>query len=119
MCVGMCGPEYALPGSNQEGAEGESAFLLQAVRRTVYSLFGGGGGAGGTPALLTVVKNTPHPEKVAKGGEDAWFINIPDNSFAVADGVGGYDQYGVDSGLYSKQFMQLAMTKDLEQVRGS
>jgi len=64
---------------------------------------------------LTVVKNTPHPEKVAKGGEDAWFINIPDNSFAVADGVGGYDQYGVDSGLYSKQFMQLAMTKDLEQ----
>jgi hypothetical protein len=56
---------------------------------------------------------------VAKGGEDAWFINIAGDAFGLADGVGGYDQYGVDSGLYSKQFMQLALAKDAEQVRPS
>jgi hypothetical protein len=29
----------------------------------VYALFGSGGGS--SPALLTVVKNTPHPDKVS------------------------------------------------------
>jgi len=76
------------------------------------------GGQGGGLAFLTAIKNTPHPEKVAKGGEDAWFARIDPSgggTFAVADGVGGYDEYGVDSGLYSKRFMQLAMERDAEQ----
>lgn len=43
----------------------------------------------------------PHPEKVAKGGEDAYFTN---KSFlAVADGVGGWIELGIDPGLYSKE----------------
>lgn len=30
----------------------------------------------------------PHPQKVAKGGEDAYYI--AERSFGVADGVGGW-----------------------------
>lgn len=44
----------------------------------------------------------PHPEKVAKGGEDALFAN--EKLLSVADGVGGWANYGVDPGLYSKSF---------------
>ena len=70
-------------------------------------------------AFLTVAKNTPHPEKVDKGGEDAWFIRVDANgggAFGVADGVGGYDEFGVDSGLFSKRLMQLAAEKEQTQV---
>ena len=35
-----------------------------------------------------------------KGGEDAYFVE--DNIIVVADGVGGWESQGVDSGLYSK-----------------
>ena len=45
-------------------------------------------------------------EKRDKGGEDAWAAS---KSFlAVADGVGGWADRGVDPGLFSKQ-----LTKDL------
>jgi len=47
------------------------------------------------------VKILPHPEKVYKGGEDANFANL--NVLAVADGVGGWADYGVDPALYSKE----------------
>ncbi|KAM3136721.1 hypothetical protein pb186bvf_011166 [Paramecium bursaria] len=43
----------------------------------------------------------PHPDKVAKGGEDALFTHR--NLISVADGVGGWADYGVDPGLYSKE----------------
>mmetsp|Transcript_82758 Transcript_82758/g.96752 ORF Transcript_82758/g.96752 Transcript_82758/m.96752 type:complete len:230 (-) Transcript_82758:5-694(-) len=43
----------------------------------------------------------PHPEKVAKGGEDAFFAN--EKIAAVADGVGGWAEYGVDPAKYSKE----------------
>ena len=45
----------------------------------------------------------PHPDKVARGGEDAFFI-VP-HAFGVADGVGSWGSSGVDPGLYSKQLM--------------
>lgn len=32
----------------------------------------------------------PHPQKVAKGGEDAFYIATNQRSFGVADGVGGW-----------------------------
>ena len=32
--------------------------------------------------------NKPHPDKVYKGGEDAYYAS--DNLFIVADGVGGW-----------------------------
>lgn len=51
---------------------------------------------------------SPHPEKRKTGGEDAHVIR-PDPSggiIAVADGVGGYKEYGVDAGLYSRRLLQ-------------
>ncbi|CAD8053271.1 unnamed protein product [Paramecium primaurelia] len=42
----------------------------------------------------------PHPDKVAKGGEDAYYAN--ENLLAVADGVGGWNNHGVDPSKYSK-----------------
>jgi protein phosphatase PTC7 len=44
----------------------------------------------------------PHPDKVAKGGEDAYYTHP--KIIAVADGVGGWASYGVDPGKYSKQY---------------
>ena len=52
----------------------------------------------------------PHPEKVHKGGEDAFFTDSKYNSIyskfsilTVADGVGGWASHGIDPGLYSKE----------------
>lgn len=47
----------------------------------------------------------PHPDKVAKGGEDACYAS--DNLIAVADGVGGWADHGIDPGLYSKKLIEL------------
>lgn len=46
------------------------------------------------------IHNIPHPDKVAKGGEDAYYVNS--NLLAVADGVGGWNNQGVDPSLYSR-----------------
>ena len=48
-------------------------------------------------------KNIPHHSKRHKGGEDAWVASS--NILAVADGVGGWERHGVDSGLFSKQLV--------------
>lgn len=45
----------------------------------------------------------PHPEKLARGGEDAHFIGK--DCVGVADGVGGWADMGVDPGIYSKALM--------------
>lgn len=50
----------------------------------------------------------PHPEKAAKGGEDAFFISESSGFFGVADGVGGWAEVGVDPSLYSRKFMELS-----------
>ena len=42
-----------------------------------------------------------------KGGEDACYISKKGQSFGVADGVGGWSQYGIDPGLYSSKLMEL------------
>jgi protein phosphatase PTC7 len=42
----------------------------------------------------------PHDQKRHKGGEDAWFLS--EKMIAVADGVGGWEAQGVDSGIYSR-----------------
>mgnify|MGYP001808067746 CR=1 FL=1 len=49
---------------------------------------------------LISVHIIPHPDKVAKGGEDAYYAN--ENLLAVADGVGGWNNHGVDPSKYSK-----------------
>lgn len=46
------------------------------------------------------VRNIPHPDKAFRGGEDAWVAQS--DLLIVADGVGGWEDIGVDSGLYSK-----------------
>ena len=42
----------------------------------------------------------PHDDKVHKGGEDAYIAT--ESLIAVADGVGGWADHGVDPGLFSK-----------------
>ena len=51
-------------------------------------------------------ENLPHPDKTVKGGEDAWFARVARASdggaCGVADGVGGFNDQGVDPGLYAR-----------------
>ena len=48
----------------------------------------------------------PHPDKAAKGGEDAFFCCDATGSFGVADGVGGSARNGVDPGLFSREVLK-------------
>lgn len=41
----------------------------------------------------------PHPSKLDKGGEDAFYVH--ENVVAVADGVGGWTNHGIDPAIYS------------------
>mmetsp|Transcript_13299 Transcript_13299/g.22585 ORF Transcript_13299/g.22585 Transcript_13299/m.22585 type:complete len:153 (+) Transcript_13299:45-503(+) len=47
--------------------------------------------------------NIPHDSKKDKGGEDAWVAQ--EDFLVVADGVGGWANQGIDSGLFSKQLV--------------
>ena len=51
----------------------------------------------------------PHDSKRHKGGEDAYTTS--DKLIAVADGVGGWADMGVDPGLFSKQ-----LCKDIQRI---
>jgi len=46
----------------------------------------------------------PHPEKADKGGEDAYFI-VEGSAIGVADGVGGWAEFGIDPAVYSRSIM--------------
>jgi protein phosphatase PTC7 len=48
----------------------------------------------------------PHPDKVDKGGEDAFFIADDGLAVGVADGVGSWIERNVDPGLYSRMLME-------------
>lgn len=52
------------------------------------------------------VSSIPHPAKLAKGGEDAYFLSTDMKVMGVADGVGGWGDIGVDPALYSKSLME-------------
>ena len=62
----------------------------------------------GTPPLHMVfgAAAIPHPEKQAKGGEDAYFFDDRSGSFGVADGVGGSASAKVDPGLFSREMLK-------------
>jgi protein phosphatase PTC7 len=61
----------------------------------------------------------PHPNKVERGGEDAFFV-LGCRAIGVADGVGGWSQNGVDPGEYSRQLMTYtARALTGPQARGS
>ena len=51
-------------------------------------------------------KILPHPEKVERGGEDA--VMSGPLWLGVADGVGGWIEKGIDSGLYARGLMEHA-----------
>ena len=56
-------------------------------------------------SLVATGTNLPHPDKVKKGGEDAWFVRINSSGggeMYLADGVGGFNEQGVDPGLYAR-----------------
>ena len=57
-------------------------------------------------SLCVVGENLPHPDKRAKGGEDAWFASVDPGKgggvFGVSDGVGGFNEQGIDPGLYAR-----------------
>lgn len=53
--------------------------------------------------------NIPHDDKRYKGGEDAYTTSP--KLIAVADGVGGWADRGVDPGLFSKQ-----LCKDIQAI---
>lgn len=58
----------------------------------------------------------PHPEKAAKGGEDAVFSNqkysiAHISVLAVADGVGGWNEMGIDPAVYSRK-----ICKNIEKI---
>ncbi|XP_078178450.1 protein phosphatase 2C family protein isoform X1 [Carex rostrata] len=47
----------------------------------------------------------PHPRKVERGGEDAFFISGENGVLAVADGVSGWAERKVDPALFSRELM--------------
>lgn len=54
--------------------------------------------------LVSAAASLPHPSKTS-GGEDAHFISNTGQMIGVADGVGGWAEYGVDAGLFAQQLM--------------
>lgn len=60
----------------------------------------------------------PHPDKEKTGGEDAYFICEDQGVIGVADGVGGWAEYGIDSGEYSRGLMSNAVSSIKEESSG-
>ncbi|KAL4452019.1 hypothetical protein ABPG75_007681 [Micractinium tetrahymenae] len=55
------------------------------------------------------VKNIPHPRKAHYGGEDAFFVSEAGGGRAgIADGVGGWQEAGINPADYSKNLMATA-----------
>ena len=44
----------------------------------------------------------PHPDKLFKGGED--YLYQHPQMLIIADGVGGWSEYGIDPGQYSYEY---------------
>ncbi|CAA6667431.1 unnamed protein product [Spirodela intermedia] len=61
----------------------------------------------------------PHPAKEETGGEDAHFICVAEQAIGVADGVGGWADLGVDSGLYARELMSHSVSAIQEEPKGS
>ncbi|KAK1555665.1 hypothetical protein Q3G72_029715 [Acer saccharum] len=73
---------------------------------------------GKTLKLLSGSCYLPHPDKEETGGEDAHFISDK-QAIGVADGVGGWANHGVDSGLYSRELMSKSVAAIHEEPDGS
>lgn len=53
--------------------------------------------------------NIPHYKKRHRGGEDAWIS--ADKMIAVADGVGGWNNKGVDPGIYARELCRRVLAR--------
>lgn len=60
----------------------------------------------------------PHPDKEETGGEDAHFICPNEQAIGVADGVGGWAEFGVDSGKYARELMSNSVSAIREEPKG-
>lgn len=70
-------------------------------------------------SLSVGVHQIPHPNKVDRGGEDAFFISSYNGGvIGVADGVSGWAEKNVDPALFSREIMANASSfvEDNEQV---
>eukprot|EP00877_Chromochloris_zofingiensis_P009623 jgi/Chrzof1/4914/Cz15g04100.t1 len=78
----------------------ESASTTQATATTTTH-------SAGRPGLIlhSGAAMLPHPEKMARGGEDAYFIASHQAAVGVADGVGGWAEVGIDAGAYARLLM--------------
>ncbi|XP_030447843.1 probable protein phosphatase 2C 55 [Syzygium oleosum] len=74
---------------------------------------------GKTLKLLSGSCYLPHPDKEETGGEDAHFICSDEQAVGVADGVGGWADYGIDAGLYSRELMSNSITAIQDEPKGS
>lgn len=72
-----------------------------------------------TMKLLSGSCYLPHPDKEDTGGEDAHFICSDEQAIGVADGVGGWADVGIDSGLYSRELMSNSATAIHDEPKGS
>lgn len=72
-----------------------------------------------TLKLLSGSCYLPHPDKEDTGGEDAHFICADEQAIGVADGVGGWADVGIDSGLYSRELMSNSATAIQDEPKGS
>lgn len=61
----------------------------------------------------------PHPDKEETGGEDAHFICADEHAIGVADGVGGWADVGVNSGLFSRELISNSVRAIQEEPQGS
>ncbi|KAG1653582.1 hypothetical protein FOA52_010134 [Chlamydomonas sp. UWO 241] len=60
-------------------------------------------------AWQSAVCYLPHPDKVSYGGEDAHFISdYGGGAIGVADGVGGWQEAGINPAEYSRTLMRVA-----------
>jgi len=58
--------------------------------------------------MKTQVFLIPHPDKVSKGGEDAYFVSSDGKAIGIADGVGGWALHGIDPAIFANCLMQNA-----------
>lgn len=61
----------------------------------------------------------PHPDKVAKGGEDWYFLAPSKRAMGIADGVGSWVEVNVDPAIFARQLMSNACEAAESQISAS
>jgi len=105
-----CGA-HALAGHAHPACASGSTSGLSGQRRRFsdfYSHDADGGSKANPLGLVFAAGCLPHPDKVARGGEDGYFACPSSRSFGVADGVGGWADSGVDPGEFARCLMRFA-----------